>query len=119
MSDTYPYYDSIAHKRYRMIGNTREYESTLLTSKGSYPTSFEIRSEREAPEEKTEKDCPFKRGLVFKCSSECVFRSGEECSLKDREKAFRLKEGRCPVSNRMCLNECAMRENGHCKLFER
>lgn len=118
-------------RRFREVGNVREYEMELVTSNGTFPSSqaSEIGSRmREERQKQLEKEmrkaskplfCPIK-ALKNSCSAvcsgdRCVFFETDNCSLK-KETAPRASQGKyCPYMGSNCKDICAMYEDG-CKI---
>ena len=112
-------------KRYRMIGNCKEYEPTI----NGIPQSVFFASQR-AQREQTEAErarqrakppapqprCPFSDGLNQNCAGKaCALHTAHGCSLAylvDRAPAVDTAGKRCPFSVYACTDRCSLYKNG-------
>ena len=113
-----------AVRRYRMIGNTKEYEPVITINGMEVPESqleafHKVRAEAKEKEPRKEaisttvKRCPFLHGYNTVCKTDCVFRNSTRCSLcrprtentQDTVGAF------CPFCG-TCKKDCAAYDGG-------
>lgn len=113
-------------KRYRIIGNIKEYEPEITLSCGSVPASqvkktVDNMSKMKPPAiEKVEtKSCPFKHSnMRINCITDCVLYINGKCTLSklgDKDKTVDTTNKKCPFSGRSCRSDCFL-NNGGCVL---
>lgn len=118
-------------KRYRMVGNVKEYEMEVNTSHGTFRESElqdfnrknkEQSEQRYAKQRAEEQEatgiCPFKvlnMNASTRCDENCAFFK-DGCRLSSKDTATEDTAGKyCPLA-RTCNASCAMYKNG-CTLF--
>lgn len=111
-------------RRFRMMGNIKEYEETITTSFGTVTRSQledmqkgekERKPECKNLEEKLKKNCPFRNGINSRCIDNCAMYSPDGCTLirSFEGKAHRETAGKyCPISSRSCGDMCEFYNNG-------
>lgn len=121
-------------KRYRMVGNVKEYEMLIQVGGCQIPESQledfnKRRKEREQAALQAQKaeaarkaalpkyHCPFNHnGLNSTCrQNECVFFNGKDCIVREAGTDPTASEGkRCPIDiyNRVCDSKCAFNKGG-------
>lgn len=112
-------------KRYRMVGNIKEYELEI----NGMPQSVYLAIQKDHRErEKAERErqianppelpprCPFSNGLNQNCAGEaCALHTVHGCSLAylvDRAPAVDTAGKRCPFSAYPCTKRCSLYKNG-------
>lgn len=125
-------YDKVSGRRYRMIGNTKEWEPEILTaSAGNIPRADLSRhnemeearkeAEKSGAKEREEVDrikfCPFKSGMGNNCSPRyCALYVSGACALSmiGKSPAAETKGRYCPFTRGKyaCNVQCALYEGG-------
>ena len=125
-------------KKYRMVGNIKEYETTIRIGGVEIPESQledynKRRKEREQAALQAQKaeaarkaalpkyHCPFNHnGLNSVCrNDECAFFNGNDCIIRQVDAEPKASQGkRCPIDiyNRQCNNDCAFYKDKGCIL---
>lgn len=123
-------------RRYRMIGNCKDYAPMIQTTFGTFYADEaagiqermqkDYESRRKAEEEarlaaQTNRSCPFKIGhgnTHTECEKACPFYIDDGCAFAKAptEPTDDTSGKYCPIANR-CTERCAMYANG-CKLIE-
>lgn len=117
-------------RRYRMVGNIKEYEMDVTVDGHTIPQSqledyhrrkkaaeqARIEAERKkAAEAKPPRNCPFSDGMNTNCTQEkCALYNGDGCTLA-RWNAEKATEGlQCPFSkyHAKCRKDCALYKGG-------
>ncbi len=111
-------------RRYRMIGNTKEYEMMIRVEGGLEIPESQLeaynavkRQQRETPKQELGR-CPFKNGLSTSCSADCALFSGNGCKLVNGAAKSETIGKHCPFSSYQCAKECMFYQNG-CSIYER
>ena len=105
-------------RRFRWVGNTKEYETEVVTTHGTY-TQSQIdkgtsKPKTVAPEAKTDsKYCPFKSGNRVLCRKDCAFWSESGCM-----QSADTEGKKCPLSLYLCGDSCKLFDNG-CSLVRK
>ena len=109
-------------RRFRMIGNIKEYETTITTSSGTFTQSqlkdMQRREKEQKKQPKAEKqhnNCPFRSGINSKCHEDCAMYSPKGCSMirSFEGKAHRETAGLfCPIASRECTELCEFYKDG-------
>ena len=106
-------------RRFRMVGNTKEYETEIITSHGTFTQSQidngAISKVKTAPLESKEdtKCCPFKSGNRLLCKKDCAFWSESGCMQSDDTTGKK-----CPLWLYPCESRCKLYDNG-CSLVRK
>lgn len=98
-------------RRFRMVGNTKEYETQVITSHGTFSQSqidkgIRVKT-RTIKQEKEERYCPFKAGNRVLCRKDCAFWSEAGC-MQSSDTAGK----KCPLSLYPCDDKCRLYDNG-------
>lgn len=116
-------------RRFRMIGNVKEYEPTVSIGGLEIPQSdleeyrrrekaqkaAQREKELKAAKEKDPRRCPFKGGNTLTCgNAKCALYTDDGCVLaKIVGRAAANTAGRaCPFSTCLCSSDCALYKNG-------
>ena len=122
--------DPINGRRYREVGNVKDYEPTVSVNGLQVPISQadRVRQSLKESEERHKKEelerlnnkptwsCPFKlRDMRKECDENCALYVDKKCQLSllgDPEKEVKTEGKRCPISGTDCHSNCAMNQNG-------
>lgn len=111
-------------RRYRMVGNTIEYEAVVAIDGLQIPesqladyTRRMAEAERNAPPPPPRRDCPFSSGMNTDCTREACALFLDGCTLArlaDRPPAKATKGLQCPFSRyrSKCREACALYKDG-------
>ena len=109
-------------RRYRMIGNCKEYETMITVGGGitipesqlaEYNSMKKETSKR--PEEDKKEVCPFSAAIDKSCREDCALRVKVGCSIAfmvDRRPSCQTAGKRCPINSQNCRPDCALYKNG-------
>lgn len=116
-------------RRFRMIGNVKEYEMMVSVDGTQIPQSelsayherkqaaekARAEAEKNRPAPPLPKNCPLSDGMNTTCTREkCALYMGDDCTLA-RWNAAKVTEGlRCPLSKykAKCRTDCALYKSG-------
>lgn len=114
-------------RRFRMIGNVKEYEMTVHVDGMEIPESElaeynERKRAAAAPTPApapTAESCPFAGGLAGDCNKRCALWTAHGCSLAflvERAPSVDTVGRKCPFSNYPCTERCALYQQHGCVL---
>lgn len=131
--NVYDQYDPVTRKRYRMFGNSREWEPEIIIGGICIPESKadavraelrrqkeEMRKKEDEAERKPKGRCPFKkspRSSANACNSGCaMFRDGN-CNIRrvfDQSEVVIVDTADkwCPIRSSGCSSDCTLYDNG-------
>lgn len=106
-------------KRYRMIGNIKEYEMMIRVDGGfeipeSQLAAYNASKIKEPPHEETKSlgRCPFKNGLDTGCRSDCALYTDRGCKIVNKALKTETAGKYCPFSPYPCSTDCCLYDGG-------
>lgn len=107
-------------KRYRMIGNIKEYEMMIRVDGGiEIPESQlaaynanKVKEERCHVVQESFGRCPFKNGLATACRSDCALFDTKGCKFVIKLLKTDTAGKSCPFSSYKCSKECRLYDGG-------
>ena len=105
-------------RKYRLIGNIKEYEMLVQTSNGIVPESHlsehnaRMRATQQEITQKIHGRCPFADGLKNECRSDCALYTERGCKVINKSLKTETVGKHCPFSPYPCTNDCRLYNEG-------